>query len=65
MPPPPPPPKLRKVSEPIVTVAPGDEEDVYEVEAIRSKRTVQGVTQYDIKWQGWDESTNTWEKASR
>eukprot|EP00966_Prymnesium_polylepis_P232613 5379915-Prymnesium_polylepis.1 len=36
--------KPRKVQEPVETVAPGDEEDVYEVEAIRSKRIVKGRT---------------------
>eukprot|EP00966_Prymnesium_polylepis_P060707 1408574-Prymnesium_polylepis.1 len=61
----PPEPKPKKMSEPITTVAPGDKDDVYEVEAIVGKRIVKGRTQYNIKWQGWDPSMNTWEAASR
>ncbi|KAI4356177.1 hypothetical protein L6164_000221 [Bauhinia variegata] len=33
----------------------------YVVEAIRSKRTRKGKTQYLIKWLNWPETTNTWE----
>lgn len=59
----PPEPKIQTVTTPAVTVAPGDEPDVYEVEAIVGKRTIKGRVQYHIKWAGWDEST--WEAASR
>eukprot|EP00966_Prymnesium_polylepis_P297594 6875883-Prymnesium_polylepis.1 len=63
--PPPEPKRQKKETTPAEVVAPGDEPDVYEVEAIRQKRIVKGRTEYEIKWQGWDESTNTWERASR
>ncbi|OIW07290.1 hypothetical protein TanjilG_11924 [Lupinus angustifolius] len=33
----------------------------YEVEAIRRKRIFKGKVQYLVKWEGWPESTNTWE----
>ena len=39
--------------------------DVYEVEAIVGKRVKGKRTQYNIKWQGWPASTNTWEVAGR
>jgi len=62
---PPEPRKSKKTKTEPTVVAPGDEPDVYEVEAIVGKRTVKGRIQYQIKWQGWDESTNTWEAAAR
>ncbi|KAE9604938.1 putative chromatin remodeling & transcriptional activation CHROMO-DOMAIN family [Lupinus albus] len=33
----------------------------YDVEAIRRKRIFKGKVQYLVKWEGWPESTNTWE----
>ena len=60
----PPAPKTKEKTQPTV-VAPGDELDVYEVEALVGKRTKNGRTQYEVKWQGWEPSANTWEAASR
>ena len=36
-------------------------EDEYVVEKIIKKRTVDGRTEYFIKWKDWPASTNTWE----
>ncbi|KAG5043091.1 chromo domain-containing protein LHP1-like [Glycine soja] len=36
-------------------------ENFFEVEAIRRKRVRKGQVQYLIKWNGWPETTNTWE----
>lgn len=38
----------------------------YPVEAIRAKRTNihTGKDEYLIKWQGWEEKSNTWEPIS-
>eukprot|EP01018_Ginkgo_biloba_P034067 Gb_28453 [translate_table: standard] len=36
-------------------------EGYYEVESIRKKRTRKGKLEYLVKWQGWPESSNTWE----
>ena len=62
---PPKPKDLKKPKPEPEVVASGDEPDVYEVESIVSSRLVNGRKQYEIKWQGWDASTNTWESASR
>ena len=35
--------------------------DYFEVEKICGKKEERGVTLYNIKWIGWDASTNTWE----
>ena len=40
------------------------QEDVYEVESLVDKRMTGKRTEYLVKWAGWDESTNTWERAS-
>ncbi|KAJ3349496.1 hypothetical protein GGF32_005608 [Allomyces javanicus] len=37
------------------------EEEVYEVERIVSHRTRDGVTQFRVKWKGYDDIDNTWE----
>ena len=60
----PPEPKIKETKT-VETVAPGEEEDVYEVEAIVGKKTVNGRIKYNIKWRGWDSSTNTWEARGR
>ena len=39
------------------------EEEEYTVEAILDERKVQGITQYLVQWEGWDDAT-TWEPAS-
>ncbi|GLJ22225.1 hypothetical protein SUGI_0417770 [Cryptomeria japonica] len=36
-------------------------EGFYEVETIRKKRIRKGKVEYLVKWQGWPESSNTWE----
>ena len=36
-----------------------------EVEEIRESRVTKSRTEYLIKWQGWPEETNTWERRSR
>eukprot|EP00966_Prymnesium_polylepis_P141382 3265061-Prymnesium_polylepis.1 len=61
----PPEPARKPQKTPPDSVAPGDEPDVYEVESIVGKRTVNGRVQYEVKWQGWDASTNTWEARAR
>jgi hypothetical protein len=33
----------------------------YEVEKIVDKRTKNGVTEYLVKWKGYEEDENTWE----
>jgi len=38
-------------------------EPIYEVEAIRAKKTILGVWHYLIKWKNYDETENTWEPA--
>ena len=38
-----------------------EEQGEYKVEAILQKRRQAGKTQYLIKWEGYDESDNTWE----
>ena len=35
--------------------------ELYEVQAIREKKIVNGRDYYFIKWMGWPEDTNTWE----
>ena len=35
--------------------------ELYEVQAIREKKIVNGRDYYFIKWMGWPEGTNTWE----
>ena len=66
--PPPPARRSQPAHPPPPTVQIG-EENVYEVEAIRSKRLRQGNkvkrVEYEIKWQGWPETANTWETASQ
>ena len=37
------------------------EEEVFSVEKIVSKRVVGGKTQYLLKWKGYDSDENTWE----
>ena len=56
----PPPPPLA-TSAPTPALAQIGEEGVYEVEAIRAKRTTAKRTKYLIKWRGFPESDNTWE----
>jgi hypothetical protein len=33
----------------------------FEVERICAKKLENGITYYNVKWEGWPESTNTWE----
>ena len=35
--------------------------DTYEPERVVAERLAQGVTQYQVKWVGWDTKHNTWE----
>lgn len=37
------------------------EEEVFSVEKIVSKKVVEGKTQYLLKWKGYDSDENTWE----
>jgi hypothetical protein len=37
-------------------------EDKYEVEAIIQKKRKEGKMYYLVKWRGWDDNDNTWEK---
>ena len=46
--------KAREVDE-------GQQEEVFSVEKIVSKRVVGGKTQYLLKWKGYDSDENTWE----
>ena len=62
---PPEPKKAQKLATEQRIIAPGEEPDVYEVESVVGKRTVNGRIQYLIKWAGWDASTNTWEARAR
>jgi chromobox protein 5 len=41
----------------------GKQGNFYVVEAIRNRRTntKSGRVEYEVKWKGWAESTNTWE----
>ena len=59
---PPPKPVLRKAT---AVLEIGEEPDVYEVEEIRQKRQKGKRTEYQVKWAGWPEETNTWETSSR
>lgn len=38
-------------------------DDFYVIEAVRNRRvnSKSGVVEYEVKWKGWPESTNTWE----
>lgn len=40
-----------------------EDEDRYVPECIRANRTVRGEKQYKIRWQGFDRTHDTWEKA--
>ena len=60
-----PPAPAQTKAESVVEAAEIGETDVYEVEAIVSKRKRGTLTEYEVKWQGWDASTNTWERTSR
>jgi hypothetical protein len=35
--------------------------DYFEVERICARKVENGVIKYNVKWEGWPESTNTWE----
>jgi hypothetical protein len=35
--------------------------DIYEPEKIMGERLAKGVTQYQVKWVGWEPKDNTWE----
>jgi hypothetical protein len=39
--------------------------DYFEVERICGKKEEQGKTLYNVKWLGWDTSTNTWEPIEK
>ena len=60
---PPPKPLLKRKAAAVLDV--GEEEDVYEVEALVAKRQKGKRTEYQVKWAGWPEDTNTWETSSR
>jgi hypothetical protein len=38
-----------------------DSEEEYEVESIIDKKIVRGKTFYKVKWEGFDDTHNTWE----
>ena len=59
-----PPVKQRRKQAEAVQILQAGEDDAYEVEEIREKRTMGKKTEYLIKWQGWAETTNTWVSAS-
>ena len=40
-----------------------DSSSVFNVENIIGKRTLKGITQYLVKWEGYDQSQATWEPA--
>ena len=62
-----PPPKTsrKRKAEDMEGMTIGEEEDIYEVEAIREKRfnPERKRTEYLVKWRDWPEQTNTWEPA--
>jgi len=55
--------KKESISQQIVPVEDVDEEETeYEVESIVDKRVVDGVTEFLVKWKGWEsEEDRTWE----
>merc|ERR1712179_421541 len=55
--------KKESISQQIVPVEDVDEEETeYEVESIVDNRVVDGVTEYLVKWKGWEnEEDQTWE----
>jgi len=38
-----------------------EQDETFQVEKILSSKTVKGKTEYLVKWQGYDDSWNTWE----
>jgi hypothetical protein len=38
--------------------------DFFEVEAIRGRKGIDLHPEYNVKWKGWPESTNTWQAAA-
>ena len=62
---PPPPPKPQgtggKKRTPTSVYDPAAGKDVYEPEKVVGQRLAKGVTQYSVKWVGWESKHNTWE----
>ena len=58
-----PPPRAPRIPPPTALAQVGDE-GVFEVEAIRAKRTTAKRTKYLIKWLGFPETASTWEPPS-
>ena len=61
----PPPPKPQgtggKKRTPTSVYDPAAGKDVYEPEKVVGQRLAKGVTQYSVKWVGWESKHNTWE----
>jgi hypothetical protein len=52
---------LKPTSNPETTEDVTASDDVYEVEAIKGKRTRHGIVEYLVKWTGYGDMENTWE----
>ncbi|KAL9044038.1 MAG: hypothetical protein Q9214_002795, partial [Letrouitia sp. 1 TL-2023] len=44
-----------------ISTAESEQKDYYEVEGVLSERTVNGVTEYLVKWKGYPDHRHTWE----
>ena len=52
---------LKPTNNPETTEKVTASDNVFEVETIKGKRTKQGITEYLIKWVGYEDEENTWE----
>ena len=50
--------------DPTVEEEDNDDDEQYVVEAVVDKRKRSGKVEYQIKWQGYDDQDNTWERMN-